>query len=188
VVGAHLGRATLTRGKQGRGALFDADREYISIPTRRGSKQLNVFNKDKGTIDFWYKPRHRHNDHKKHIFFYSWRNRKNSFYFMKRKNDRLYIIFNDNGRWVSDYVNPRDYSWKPNQWVHLTFVWDKDAPKGKTMRIFINGKEPKQRNWRAYRGRFQGPGRHLLISSWSKGRSADGIIDEFKIYNRVVLP
>lgn len=183
--GTIYGTTTFTTGKYGNGALFDADEERISIPTTGGDSAN--FNKDKGTIEFWYKPNNNHTDNTQHDFAMRWVDSSNTFQLNKNSSNQLTLIFHDNGTWRSTYVTSSNYSWKAGEWVHLRFTWDKDASAGETMRIFINGTEPTHTTDSDYTGSYTGDA-VLTISVYNAGRHSDGVIDEFRIYNTALTP
>ncbi|EKD29060.1 MAG: hypothetical protein ACD_79C00091G0001, partial [uncultured bacterium] len=187
VAGTVEGTTDFTRVVRHNGARFDADGEYVSIPTAN-------LNKDKGTIEFFYKPTYAWNDGVSHVLF-GYKGAvldANDYVFEKTAANTLYFAICDNaGTEHSITFNlSADFGWLQNGVMHLRVVFD-DA-KG-LMKLFFNGTE-------------KTPDVSTNLADWSANRlvnannfaigndaqdttaEATGIIDDFYIYNDVILP
>ncbi len=99
----------------------------------------------------------------------------------KDTSNRLDFSINNGGVLTTVLVDPADYFWFQNQWVHIRITWDTAAPLGDQVRLYFNGIEPPHTDpVNPYDSStmivgFQAIGLYF-------GSPANGAIDEFHVY------
>ena len=179
----------------GRGARFDTDGEYLTVPAAAS------FDPNEGSIELWYQPGYDYGGDLGDV------------------NDDfgLFGYFNDNDNYVDAYHEPYQGGagtgdgltfriegsgttqavslgagpsfpeyWRAFEWVHLRFVWQ----LGSTMEVYVNGQ---LEGSTAYTTAVP-PAAPDVLYIGERNRNAvpdnnaEGIIDEFRIYNSASAP
>lgn len=175
---------TFEEGVKGQGALID-EPDTLAFTATDGN-----FNKDRGTIMMWVKPKFGSADGVAHKgFFHMTKVR-------KKKEGRLYVelaIFYWKGntfrvQFCSDNTEKNVYhpkSFKKDEWLHLAFTWDMDG----MMALYLNGELRHPGAKCSTKGlkpltelprkMFLGTGRHRVFH-------ADAVIDDLTIYDRAL--
>ena len=185
-------------GRYGQGAVFNSVSDEIAVVVQPGAGLANI-EFDRGRIEFWYKPNNAHTDNAQHYLFDidSDNVDYNSTRIRIKKESNTSCGGCENGLTaeVTDatgfargitilYTN---YSWRAGDWVHLALEWDSfDATDN--IRAYMNGIQLVPvavangvftMNAETASGVIRIGNKAVSPGSWS----ADGIIDEFKIYS-----
>lgn len=183
-------------GKVGKGLQLDAAGEYAFVRQISNGKQ-NI-ELTRGTIDFWYKPNYSPNDGLRHDIFRVGTNLKpGTISLVKRRGghgNELWLNLRDKDNNAKNvFVAGNVWNWAPNTWVNLRITWDTTVAANElTAHLYLNGVELPQ-DAPQLRGPFPMPNEsateNIYIGSGSTqttGQVADGVIDEFKIFDRAL--
>jgi len=128
-------------GRYGFGASFDANTDYVSVPT--GS--LAEFDMGGGSLEFWYQPNQAHTVSGPLVFFYT-NSANDCFVFEKTGLNALRFTIHVNasnstcssgGTAYTASVGSGSYSWRAKDWVHLRITWANSGLD--RMAIYVNG-------------------------------------------------
>jgi hypothetical protein len=188
-------------GRFGEGARFDLDGEYVSLPS------AGNFNPAEGAIEFWYRPFYDYGggdpDPDEHGLFGYFIDANNFFY---ASHDPAGAAGPDEGlKFEVSFGGGANYAkvvlgagagftehWRANEWVHLRFVW-KAHPVTPRLEIYINGKlaTPSAASTGSYTTAAPTEA-NFYIGDRERNNvftnRANGIIDEFRIYNSADAP
>jgi len=173
-------------GKYGNGFETDTDNENITYPS--ASNMLA----STSVIEFWYRPNSAHTDDTRHYFVSSSYNPGSGidfFQFFKESNtdsNRLIVKFYD-GATTNNYglyIESSNYSWNAGDWVHLRAEWD-DNLSSDEFKLYVNGVAPTHTHYNdgSYDSSNISLATDIYVGTAASGSySADGVIDEFRIY------
>ena len=139
-----------------------------------------------GTIDFWYKGTAAWNDGNNRMLLDGTSNNGSPFFLSKRGNGQLRFVLNDgNGTvWVNQGTT---HNYAAGTWHHIAITWSEPQSR---MIIYVDGVLDKQANVGISNGLdnngatlYIGDNQGVVTSYASTGNSANGIIDEARIYN-----
>jgi hypothetical protein len=91
-------------------------------------------------------------------------------------------------------VDPADYGWTANEWVHIRITWDLTVGQGvPNTHIYFDGVEAPKYAPQSTGGASLGaeiPNLHMYIGAWNDVdvETASGIIDNFAIMDDVLPP
>ncbi len=186
----------------GAGLRANATGERVRYP-QTDSLAQNV-ELERGTIEFWYRPFYNHVGSAKYsiIGTGNWSGRSGtsglgSLHLGKHSVFNQYMIFliffDANGvRWEHN-VAASDYSWNAAKWLLIRLTWDFGVPAGEqNLHLYLNGVEVPL-NGQVSRGPqlvpAERPDEYIYVGSRDLfGVSANGVYDEFKVWNRVIPP
>jgi hypothetical protein len=177
------GSTTFTAARYGNGALFDAAGENATFgPTG--------FNFNEGALELWYQPRYAHTDATPHVIWSYFESGTNAMRLAKRGSDQLAFEVIDGGTPATVTVDSTNYSWQSFDWVHLRVQWQAGGPPGGQVRIFVNGREPAHNDAvNPYTASsWTGAGSHFFGTREDGNDSANGIVDELRIYSSASTP
>jgi arabinan endo-1,5-alpha-L-arabinosidase len=171
------------KGKSGRGILFKGKDNYVEIPNVLG---------DKGTIEFWFKPNWDGGDDKSYRLFDA---TFGSIYFFIGKgaehqdfpNTEMGFYFEDasDADWQNVDVDVTDVV-KAGEWYHLAATWEYN---GGTAAFYINGEQVAAPPKKTGATPNLNPNPRIGLSATNyiaAANSAEGVIDEFVIYDRAL--
>ncbi len=176
-------------GKCGKAIRLDAKGENVQFDEK---SNLEV---KKGTIDFWYQPELPHTDGVLRNFFSSpgyW-TKANGLLIRKTGGglgNAFQVAFRDKaGGNRTTEIDSSAYTFSSNTWVRITVTWDFSL-SGQAVRVYFDGVEAK------YKSSVNGTseidshqvGRVRIGNPDSAQSPVGGLIDDFKIYDRVVKP
>lgn len=157
---------------------------------------------ERGTMEFWYRPNYNHNDNIKYTIAGTgnWPS-PGALHFGKHNNSNqnsIFLIFyNGNGVRFEHNVAVSAYSWKAGDWLQIRITWDFNAGAGQqNLHLYLNGTELPL-SGQVSRGPqpvpAESPTQLIYIGcrdagSGSGGIIANGVYDEFRIWNRVIAP
>jgi hypothetical protein len=181
VAGTVIGTPDYAAGKFNNGCRFDATTEGFSIPN------TNLYSKDSGCIEFWYKPIHDKDDNAQHIILGDGGATADGdlIVVLKESDNTLYFQM-QRSVWIVLIIPSASFSWNAGDLVHLAFVWDSGGfSEGGTTYYqavymndtFLGGSTNSGfgTEWRRTK---------LYIGSWGGTTgNADGVIDNLKIYD-----
>ena len=189
-------------GQTGSGLQIDTASEYGRIQQTNGSTQ-NI-ELDKGTVDFWYKPNYAHTDGIRYaLFTIGDMSIAGTSRILLTKgaasnaNALQVLVWNGSGvnQGGNFTVASTDYSFTPGVWVNMRLTWDFTVASGvRNTHLYINSQEP------TTSGGTTGPvsmgaestSNYVYIgnraTNSSGGDYANGVIDEFKIYDSALTP
>jgi len=186
--GGTVTNADFVAGRYGGAVRFDAGGEFISF------SPSGNFDFAQGTVEFWYQPDYDNMDDSAHrLWGYSF-DSTHFFTFQKENstgsNNLRFDMINGAGVQTAVRIEPTEYSWRAGDWVHLRVTWDEAGSGGNKARIFVNGVEPPHFHpSSSYTSAGMPATGTLLIGADSGGtRSAQGLIDEFRIYSTAITP
>jgi hypothetical protein len=165
---------------------FDSNGEVVTVTQ-------NSIDGDQGTIVFWLKPNHAYNASGGYFFVARFSDyTENDFWIDHWVGNFNFEIVYDGSTGGSRYTNRiqevdlEDY-WTQNEWMHITATWDKNASSN-TMNIYINTVRPPQSSPGTWSNSWVPPTTTYMGNDGENGNinPADGIIDEVRIYNRVL--
>jgi hypothetical protein len=181
---ASVSGATFTDGRYGNGILIDAGSEYARLDITTDTAN---FDKKKGAIEFWFQPDHGSTDNSYSRYYVSiWEDANNEFRFRKDVSGVLQFLMTANGTYSNHYVTAANYFWKANDWIHFRIEWDDSASVADQAKIYMNGKAlTMSNNSTDYNGDNLTLDQYMYIGNGSAAGTtrADGIIDEFRIYD-----
>lgn len=187
----------------GSGLRTNAVAERILIPQTDGQTQ-NV-ELERGTIEFWYRPNYKHNNNLKYTIIGTglWHGASNSLglgslhlgkHNSSNQNMIFLIFFDANAvRWEHNVVASA-YAWNAGDWLLMRLTWDFNvAPGVQNLHLYVDGVElpltgqvshgpqpiPAERSSEKL---------YIGARDVQGGIIADGIYDEFKVWNRVIPP
>lgn len=140
-----------------------------------------------GTISFWYRSNERRNGPRgdRQLFDASLGNK--YFFLVLRNNSRLRFGLEDSND--ADFtLDTATNTYQAGTWVHIAATWDLDSDE---MRIFLDGSPAASRNINSTGSLgdldtlYMGDNRSTYLARGSSGNSANGAIDEVRLYNSV---
>jgi hypothetical protein len=183
-VGSNLTQSggSFVAGRYGKGFESNADADDLNVSVTEGTD----FEKEKGTVEFWYQPYYDHNDGSAHYLFNFNYDTNNRMVVMKSTGNDLQFNYKQGGTSVWYNIDSADYSWKAYDWINIRVEWDDSEPTETQQRIYINGVEPTHTDSGTnMNGASMTSPNTLLVGNYtvSSNDEADGIIDEFKVYS-----
>jgi len=156
--------------------IFDGVDDYVQVPEVIPNE---------GTIDFWFKPSWNGDDGVGHTLFDA--SLGNKYFFIdKNSNNQL--------RWWIEDVDDRDMQlsvdgtfFQAGQWYHIAVTW-KYSSNG-PHEIFVNGGKIASRTYSLAIKPLLHPNPQIgyrTVSYLASANGANGVIDEFKIYSKVL--
>jgi hypothetical protein len=152
-----------------------------------------------GTMDFWYQPNYDHNDNLKYTIAGTgtWTS-PGALHFGKHNNSNqnaIFLIFyNGNGVRFEHNVAVSDYSWKAGEWLQIRITWDFNVAAGQqNLHLYLNGRELPL-SGQVSRGPQPVPAEkpseliYIGCRDTSGDIPANGVYDDFRIWNRVIAP
>jgi len=189
--------------RYGSGLRTNAIAERILIPQTDGQTQ-NV-ELERGTIEFWYRPNYDHNNNLKYTIVGTgnWHGMNassgvGSLHLGKHNlsnQNMIFLIFYDANavRWEHNVVASA-YGWKAGDWLLMRLTWDFNvAPGVQNLHLYINGAElpltgEVSRGPQPIPAERSSERMYIGARDVQGGIIADGIYDEFKVWNRVIPP
>lgn len=196
--GVRLGTTNTTDGRVCRGANIPADPAGAELATVNGVRtpvNMSTAVGGQGTITFWYKSNSAWNaaNSDRQLFDASvagsrW------FFLTKRANGRLRFVLSDTGGTARALEVGANNTTAAGTWRHVAVTWNFNAlaaTNSDRMRIYIDGVQVAQSTFTTPETLFAGlanlvVGDNININSSGQSgspKSADGVIDEFRIYN-----
>jgi len=183
--GGQVGVA-IVLGKYGNAAEFDSNTDAV-VAGSAGSMDFNV---GVGAVEFWYRPYYDSNEGVPPRRVLCMNEGLGPDYFILERttaNELKLTIQNTGGSSASTTINPSNFSWRANEWVHLRTTWNNSGPVADRLRIFINGVAPSQTVAGTYDavGMNKGPTYFGGCAGFCPGAPnghANGVIDEPHIY------
>jgi hypothetical protein len=183
----------------GGGVRLDADGERVTFPqVVNGVKNIEL---DRGTMDFWFRPNFASDDDIKYTIVGTgnWTSikPKGSLHFGKHNQsnfNKLFLIFFDaNGMRFEHEVSTADYHWSAGSWQHITITWHfRNARGAQNLHLYLNGRELPLGHQVSYGPQLlpaEQATQDIYIGSRGQGNiNTDGTYDEFRIFDKVVLP
>jgi len=164
--------SAVTTGKLGQGLKFDGVDDYINV-----GKQTSLNNVRPVSYSMWFYPSSSANAYLFH---------KGRYLFLNTPGSVLTFTF-DIATSGSDVGKTSTYSISINKWTHVVVTWNGTIGAGMEAHIYANGVET------GYASSFNGSGTandsatNMLIGQKSGNISPfKGLIDDFRIYNRVL--
>ena len=154
---------------------------------------------ERGTMDFWYRPNYDHNDNGKYTIAGTgnWLS-PGALHFGKHNSsnqNKIFLIFyNGNGVRFEHDVVVSAYSWKAGDWVQIRITWDFNVAAGQqNLHLYLNGNELPL-SGQVSRGPQPVPAEksseliYIGCRDVSGDIPANGVYDDFRIWNRVIAP
>ncbi|MFC1600634.1 LamG domain-containing protein [Patescibacteria group bacterium] len=178
VTGTNTG-AAWTGGKFGNGLDFDTNTDYVSLSTNNMSPTT-------GTVSFWYKPTGAYDtDAMWGLFGRGNGGTANDFVLLKAPTGSAYILSFSINAGVEHNValTTDEYSsyWTAGEWMYLTCTYSDQQ-----LAIYIDGnliKTSTVSGWTSWT-----PPSTWYIGNYQTNSSANGVIDDFRVYNRALSP
>lgn len=174
----------------GGGFAVDAAGDWVRYRQVAGVANIEF---DRGTIEFWYRPDYDHVDGMLHRLF-STHESVSGIRARKNANGRFVVLLVDQ-RGVEHItaVDPSDYGWSAGQWVLVRTTWETGSDGSQAVRVYFDGDEVRRYVSIAGADVTMGPeevGGWLYLGARSDTASevANGIIDEFYVYDEVRVP
>lgn len=191
--GTRLGAAqTISGGRVCRGAsipnntvttTIDAVDTGINVPATVGSV---------GTITFWYNSTAAWNSQDAQLFDATVLNNE-WFFLVKRSSGKLRFVIRDTTGTNRVVETATSYTFAGNTWKHIAVSWNFNATAGSNqdrMVVYLDGAAVQTLNFtsagalsNSISTLYVGDNRSAITGQNGTGRSANGIIDEFRIYN-----
>ena len=170
-------------GKYGKGAECNADSADLSVTVATGTD----YNKAKSAVEFWYQPYYNHTDSALHDIFALYYDTDNRINLYKHSTNALELRYEQANTAITYSITSANYSWQAYDWVHIRAEWDDSEALATQQRIYINGVEPATHSDSGTdmdSTVLLSPTTLYIGNSGAGGTSeANGIIDEFRIYN-----
>ena len=189
-------------GLVGQAALWDSSRDYARYQQVGSGGGQNI-ELDQGTIDFWYRPNYDESlNEERRIFGVGAESFGDPGFRLRHSSggtSRELEFFMTDGNLAFQFsrIDSSAYDFVPGEWIHMRVTWDTQVAAGvPVMRMFLG---TKQLTEVVYEARATGPinlgaedaGMGIYIGAWddgNQGDNADGAIDEFRIYDQVLIP
>jgi hypothetical protein len=174
-----LVNADFATGRYGNGLRINADGEYVQFPS------ASNFDKAKGAFEFWFQPTWASNDNTQHMLIESYYDGDNTLQFYHITSNDLRLRWEASATVIYQNVDPDDYSWNANDWVHLRVEWDDTAAVADQFRILINGVAPTQTSDEEnddYDSADYTSGSTIRIGGNGTDEDSAGIFDEVRFY------
>lgn len=181
-------------GHIGNGASFNADTDYLSYPVNTIFLEGTSIPKTR-VIDFWYKPDYNQDDNTRDHFLLN--STANNFYLKHKNSDKsVFLLFQTKVLAPSfAYAGKNSISWQSGDWIHFQIYWTYTTvtiPDPATIvipKMLVNGEEAESCGNGTY-SNAPSPGANIFVGNKNNASSlsADGIIDELKIYDEVWEP
>lgn len=165
--------------KQGFGMECNASSEDASFTS------TNNIDYAKGTLEFWMKSATTSTDSTERTFF-NIISGSDQFRLRKTTGNALEFLMHDGSSAFTESVTSSNYSWSPNEWVHIMVTWDDSASSTDQQRIIINRVEPTHTDSTGnLDGSLISPGTTFELGNDSAGGSVhcNCILDEFYIFD-----
>lgn len=181
----------------GNGINIDASGEYVRFLQISGSvKNIEL---TRGTINFWYRPTYVPTDGLRHDIFATGSNDQAGYISLIKRptagNNDLWLRMIDSNLVEHSFSVPiNSYSWVANSWVNVRFTWNTTAFGQPVFKLYLNGQNLTPRSGEPI-GPLTMPAesstKYIFIGASSgstTGAVANGIIDEFSVYDQVIPP
>lgn len=181
--GATSSNVTFELGAFGSGARIDASSEHITV----ASLPSTDFYKDKGAIEFYYKPDESASTNKA-IHLFNIQNDSNNRLRMYKTNTAsspIYVSYTHSGTsrtLTIPYNNFKDY-WESGKWILFRVEWDNRKTATESLRVYMNSIRPTATPPGAVFSEFTGtPNLYIGNITNTGSEFARGVIDEFTIF------
>ncbi|UCH88342.1 MAG: Ig-like domain-containing protein [Thermoplasmata archaeon] len=156
---------------------------YVLSAEEIYQRYLGNLDPGNGTISFWFKPYWSGGDNSEHILFDAGNfgeNNPNSIYLRKSEDDNLiFTITNSTGTSYSASYSLNFSNFKAYNWHHISASWDKSSIK-----LYLDGALVASNSFAGILNQLSS---YIFIGSQPNNKSnrADGVFDDFQIYNYV---
>jgi len=183
--GAQTG-VVIVPGRYGNAAEFNANTDAVSA----GSTGSPDFSPVSGSVELWYRPYYDSNEGAppRRVIWMNQGTGSDYFIFERTTANELKLTMNNNGGVsASSTIAAANYSFRPNDWVHLRTAWKNTGLAVDRVKIYVNGVAPTQTvtgTWDGI-GMNHGPTLFGGCSGPCPGAgngNANGIIDEPHIF------
>jgi hypothetical protein len=184
----------------GQGVRIDETDESVRVRQLSGDGSVQNIEFDQGTIDFWYSPFSPHDEDMDRILFTTLGVGSETIRLRKAANSNdnaLLVVIDDGVTRTETAIAGTDYAWNPGDWVRITVAWDSTVATGsENCWIYLDG-VAMPTNQFGFDMMLDMPDEtsddEIVIGllpdmGAPSDLIADGIIDEFAIYDQVLDP
>jgi hypothetical protein len=184
--------------QSGNGINLDAPSELVNVPQANGNG-MNI-DPGQGTIDFCYKPYADHDAGGERALFETtddgngWMRARIS----GSNADSINVLVMDSNQQFDEIqIDGADYSMNADEWYRITISWDFDTvgPNDPNFHIFLDGVELTVKTYNSFGPKPTAAANangSLEIGAFIRTNNpdwvADGVIDEFKVYDSPLAP
>jgi len=180
--GATASNVTYESGVNSNAARIDANSEHITV----GSIPATDFKKDKGAIEFYYKPLLEDTATGGVAMFYVTTDSNNQLTIWKDAGaGSLWLIYKYGGSQRVVEVKTADYTniWQANVWMKVRVEWDRSRSYPNDLKIYFNDISPTVTNYGSVFSDFTGTPTLVIGNWWANGTNPImGIVDDFTIF------
>lgn len=189
----NLSSGDFVTGKIGNGANFSNNNSYLQYPTDAIFQDSEGAIPKKRAIEFWYKPNYNQNSDTRDYFL------------MSDSSDRFYIKYLNSDNSVRLFIklssthdmslaSKQSVNWQSGDWIHIQAFWydvyvvDLDPKTLIIPKILVNGEVSEFSHNGQYKAVSAATNLFIGNKNDSSSLSANGTIDEVRIYDRIWSP